>query len=292
MKGKDPAFAKRRLKSSYVTSIVSISLLLFLIGLMGFLLVNAKSLSDYVKESLNLSIILKENTKEVEIRRLQKNLDASSFVKSTAYVSREQAARQLENELGEDFINFLGYNPLLASIDVYLYAPYANTDSIIDIENSLKEYSIVKEVYYHESLIRLINENIKKISLVILIFSGFLMLIALTLINNTVRLSVYSKRFLINTMQLVGATPSFIRKPFLRKSALHGTLAALIAITLVGAILYFAQTEFEEILDIQNVRELVALSVSIIFLGILFNWISTFFAVNNYLRMKEDELYY
>ena len=292
MKGKDPAFAKRRLKSSYATSIVSISLVLFLIGLMGFLLVNAKSLSDYVKESLNLSIILKENTKEVEIRRLQKNLDASSFVKSTAYVSREQAARQLENELGENFINFLGYNPLLASIDVYLYAPYANADSIVNIENSLKEYSIVKEVYYHESLIRLINENIKKISLVILIFSSFLMLIALTLINNTVRLSVYAKRFLINTMQLVGATHSFIRKPFLRKSVLHGTLAALIAITLIGVILYFAQKEFEEILEIQNVKELVALSVSIIFLGILFNWISTFFAVNNYLRMKEDELYY
>jgi len=292
MKGKDSAFSKRRLKSSYATSIVSISLVLFLIGLMGFLLVNAKSLSDYVKESLNLSIILKENTKEVEIRRLQKNLDASTYVKSTAYVSKEEAARQLENELGEDFLGFLGFNPLLASIDVYLYAPYANSDSITNIENEIKEYSIVKEVYYHESLIHLINENIKKISLVILIFSGLLMLIALTLINNTVRLSVYAKRFLINTMQLVGATHAFIRKPFLRKSVLQGILSALIAIVIIGTILYFAQKEFEEILKIQSVKELGILCGAIILLGVLFSWVSTFFAVNKYLRMKEDELYY
>lgn len=292
MKGKGPAFTKRRLRSSYFTSIISISLVLFLIGLMGLLVLNAKSLSDYVKESLNLSIILEDNAKEVEIRRLQKNLDASNFVKSTEYISKEAAANELKNELGEDFINFLGYNPLLAAIDVYLYAPYANTDSIAAIESTLREYSLIKEIYYHESLIHLINENIRKINFVILIFSGLLFLIALTLINNTIRISVYAKRFLINTMQLVGATRSFIRKPFLKRSTMHGIIAGLVAILLILGVLYFAQKEFQEIMKLQNLETLVFLFSSVILLGILFNYISTFFAVNKYLRMEEDDLYY
>jgi len=292
MKGKDLANTRRRVQGSYFSSIISISLVLFLIGIMGLLILNAKALADYVKESLNISIILKENTREVEIRRLQKNLDASDWVKSTEYVSKEKAAEDLQEELGEDFISFLGYNPLLASIDVYLYAYYANPDSIAIIESSLMEYSPIKEVYYHESLIYLINENIRKISLIILIFSLVLFFIALTLINNTIRLSVYSKRFLINTMQLVGATRAFIRKPFLIRSAFHGGIAALLAIILIGGIVYMAQNEYPQIMKLQDLKELGFLSLAIVLLGILLNYISTFFAVSKYLRMEEDDLFY
>ena len=292
MKSKEPVVTKRKLRSSYVTSIISISLVLFLIGLTGLLVLNAKSLSDYVKESLNLSIIIKDNAKEVDVRRLQKNLDASPYVKATEYISKEEAAENLQKELGEDFLDFLGYNPLLASIDVYLYAPYANPDSIVTIENQLKEYTLIKEVYYHESLIYLINENIRKISMVILLFSALLFLIALTLISNTIRLSVYAKRFLINTMQLVGATRTFIRKPFLMTSVLHGILAALIAIILIVGVLYYAQSEFQEFWRIQDVRILGILFLGIVILGILFNYFSTYFAVTKYLSMEEDDLYY
>lgn len=292
MSGRGTTFTKKRLRGSYFTSIISISLVLFLIGLMGLLVLNAQLLSDYVKESLNLSIILKDNVKEVEVRKLQKNLDASEYVKSTEFISKDRAAEELQNELGEDFIDFLGYNPLLASIDIYLYAPYANADSIAVIESELMDFSLIKEVYYHESLIYLINENVRKISFVILIFSGLLFLIALTLINNTIRLSVYSKRFLINTMQLVGATRSFIRKPFLARSILHGILAALIAVLLILGVLYLAQQELVELWKIQDLRVLGALFLSVILLGILFNLVSTFFSVNKYLRMEEGDLFY
>ena len=292
MKRRGTQFTKKRLRGSYFTSIISISLVLFLIGFMGLLVLNAQILSDYVKESLNLSIILKDHVKEVEVRKLQKNLDASEYVKSTEFISKDEAAEQLKNELGEDFIDFLGYNPLLASIDVYLFAPYINADSIAVIESKLMDYSLIKEVYYHESLIYLINENVKKISFVILIFSGLLFFIALTLINNTIRLSVYSKRFLIKTMQLVGATRSFIRKPFLAKSVLHGILAAFIAILLILGVLYLAQLELVELWQIQDLRILGVLFLSVIFLGILFNLISTYFSVNKYLRMEEGDLFY
>lgn len=259
---------------------------------MGLLVLNAKVLSNYIKESLNLSIILKDNVKEVEVRRLQKNLDAAEYVKYTEFISKDQAAKELQEELGEDFIDFLGYNPLLASIDVYLHAPYANTDSIIIIESKLMDYSPVKEVYYHESLIYLINKNVRKISFVILVFSGLLFLIALTLVNNTIRLSVYSKRFLIHTMQLVGATRGFIRRPFIKKSILHGILAAFIAIFLILGSLYLLQKDFPEIIKIQDAQVLAMLFGGVILLGILFNLISTFFAVNKYLRMEEGDLYY
>jgi len=292
MRAKDPSYSRRRIRGSYFSSIISISLVLFLVGIMGLLLLNARTLSDYVKESLNVSVILKDNTRDVDIRRLQKNLDASDWVKSTEYVSKEEAAEDLQEELGEDFLSFLGYNPLLASIDVYLYAGYTNPDSIAMIESSLMEYSDVKEVYYHESLVYLIHENLRKISLMIMVFSLVFFLAALTLINNTVRLSVYSKRFIINTMQLVGATRSFIRRPFLKRSAFHGIIAALLANILIGAIVYMAQNEYPQLMKLQDLNELILLSVVIVIFGIVLNYLSTFFAVSKYLRMEEDDLFY
>ena len=236
--------------------------------------------------------MLDEEAKEADIRMLQKDMDAKPYVKSTEYVSKDEAAAKLKNDLGEDFVNFLGYNPLSPSIDVYLYAQYTSPDSVARIEKYVMEYAFVKEVYYQESLLYLINENVKKISLFILIISLFLFLIALTIINNTIRLSVYSKRFLIRTMQLVGATKSFIRKPFLVKSVFHGLIAGLIAMTLLLGLLYLVEKEFFLLFTFQNTNMLFLLGAAIILTGIIINVISTFFSVNRYLGISEDKLYY
>jgi cell division transport system permease protein len=292
MRKKEVRISKRSLRSSYITSIISISLVLLLVGLLGILLMNARRLSDYVRENIGFTIILNDNVKEVDILRLQKTLDAKAYVKSTRYISKEEAARELQQELGEDFIGFLGYNPLGASIDVKFFAPYANPDSISFIEKEISPYEEVKEIFYQKSLLQLVNENIRKISLIILIFSAMLFLIAVALINNTIRLSVYSKRFLINTMKLVGATKPFIRRPFLYKSAGHGILAALIAIALLGGILLLIRHEFYDFIYLQDIEIMGILVLFVLASGIFLNWISTFFAVNKYLRMNTDDLYY
>ena len=252
-KKKDNSATRRKLRSSYATSIISISLVLFLLGLVGLLLLNAQRLSTHVLENLGFSIVLKEDAKEVDIIRLQKNLDAKEYVKSTDYITKEEAASEISEELGEDFIEFLGYNPLPASIVVKFYAEYANTDSIASIENELSRFEEVEEVMYQESLIHLVNENVRKISLIILAFSAIMFFIAIALVNNTIRLSVYSKRFLINTMQLVGATRGFIRKPFLLRSAGHGIYAAIIAILLLIGVIYLIQQEFMEVISFEDI---------------------------------------
>jgi cell division transport system permease protein len=292
MSKKESNVTKRRLRSSYVTSMISISLVLFLLGMLGLLVLNAKRLSDYVKENIGFSVILKENVKEVDVILLQKSLDASEFVKSTNYITKDEAARELQEELGEDFIEFLGFNPLLASIEVHLNASYANQDSINVIEKNLQQYEQIKEVFYQKSLVSLVNENIRKISLIILVFSSLLLLVAITLINSTIRLAVYSKRFIINTMQLVGATRGFIRRPFLYRSAGNGILAALLAMGFLAGVLYAAQKEFRDIISFQDIEIIAILFLGVLLFGIVINWISTFFAVSKYLRMKVDKLYY
>lgn len=292
MSKKEANITKRRLRSSYITSIISISLVLFLLGMLGLLVLNAKRLSVYVKENIGFSVILKENVKEVDIILLQKSLDAAEFVKSTKYITKEEAANELQKDLGEDFVEFLGFNPLLATIEVNLYAEYANQDSIEVIEQNFKQYDQIKEVFYQKSLVSLVNENIRKISIIILVFSGLLFLVAITLINSTIRLSVYSKRFIINTMQLVGATRGFIRRPFLFKSAGNGVIAALIAIGFLSGVLYLVQQEFREVVNFRDVEIVGSLFIGVLIIGIIINWISTFFAVTKYLRMKVDKLYY
>ncbi len=292
MKKKENGITRRKLRSSYATSIISISLVLFLLGLVGLLLLNARLLSTHVLENLGFSIVLKEEAKEVDIFRLQKNLDAKVYVKSTNYITKNEAAREISEELGEDFIEFLGYNPLPASIVVKFYAEYANTDSIASIEKELQRFEQVEEVMYQESLIHLVNENVRKISLIILAFSVLMFFIAIALVNNTIRLSVYSRRFLINTMQLVGATRPFIRKPFLLRSAGQGIYASVIAIVLLVGVIYLIQKEFIEVIRFEDFYILGVLFLLVIFLGIILNWISTYFAINKYLRMKSDDLYY
>lgn len=292
MKKKENGLSKTKLRSSYLTVVVSLSLVLFLLGVMGFVLINARELSDYFRESLSFAVLLRDDAKEADIRMLQKDLDAKQYVKSTEYVSKDEAAVKMKDDLGEDFVDFIGDNPLPPSIDVYLFAGYTSPDSVAKIEKYVLEYSFVKEVYYQKSLLLLINENVRKISLFLLVISSFLFLIALTIINNTIRLSIYSRRFLIRTMQLVGATRAFIRKPFLVQSAFHGLLASLIAMSLLMGLLYLIEREFFLMFSSGSTELLVLLGVSIMSTGILISIISTFFSVNRYLSISEDKLYY
>lgn len=292
MKNKESGYSKARLRSSYVTLVISVSLVLFLLGVLGLLIINAKEISDYLRESVSFNIFLDDEAKEPDIRMLQKDLDAKPYVKSTEYVSKDAAAVKMKKDLGEDFISFLGDNPLPPTIDVYLHAGFTSPDSVAKIEKYVREYPFVKEVYYQESLLFLINENVRKISFFLLVISTFLFLIALTIINNTIRLSIYSKRFLIRTMQLVGATQGFIRKPFLIQSAIHGLIAALVAMSLLMGMLYLIEKEFLLLFSFESTYLLFLLGAAIIVTGVMINVISTYFSVNKYLGISEDKLYY
>jgi len=283
--------SKRKLQSSYLTTIVSITLVLFMLGLLGLLLLNSKKIGDHVKENIGFSIIMNEGVKEARIMELKKTLDASDFVKYTEYITSDEAAKELQNDLGEDFIGFLGYNPLLPSIDLRLNAQYANVDSLKVIEKHLLENHDIKEVYYQESLVEMINKNVRRISVFILIFSALLLIIAVALINNTIRLSVYSKRFLIRTMQLVGATKSFIRTPFILTGILHGLISALIASAALIGIIYFMIQQIPELVTISDFSLFAVLFAFIMLAGILITWISNRSAVNKYLKAKTEELY-
>lgn len=291
MKKKETGFSKAKLGGSYLTLVISVSLVLFLLGILGLVIINAKELSDYFRESLTFSVILDEDAREADIRMLQKDLDAKPSVKSTEYVSKDEAATKMKEDMGEDFISFLGDNPLPPSIDVYLYAGYTNRDSVVKFEKYILEYPFVKEVWYEDSLLFLINENVRKISIFLLIISSFLFLIAVTIINNTIRLAIYSKRFLIRTMQLVGATRTFIRKPFLIRSIYHGVLAALTAMLLLLGLLYLVEKEFLMLFSFESTKLLAVLGVLLIIAGILINLVSTYLSVNRYLGISEDKLY-
>ena len=292
MKNKESKLIQKRLRSSYATSVISISLVLCMLGTIGILLLTAHRISEFVKENVGFSVFLKDQAKEADIFRLQKTLDAEPYVRSTRYIDKEDAAKEFTEELGEDFVGFLGFNPLSSSIEIKLDARYANNDSISSIESYLLTFEEVKEVSYQKSMIHLINENIEKISLFILAFSALLVVIAVSLINNTIRLSVYSRRMLIRTMQLVGATNTFIRRPFLWRSALHGVYSAFIAMALLVLSLYWAEGQLEGILSVNDVQILGGLFLIVFFSGIMLSWISTYFAVSKYLKIKTDKLYY
>ena len=292
MAKKDERLQRRKLQSSRATALISITLVLLMVGLLGLIVLHAQKLSEYVRENIGFSIIMKENVREAGIVQLQKTLDASRFVKSTEYITPEQAAEELQEELGEDFISFLGYNPLLPSIELKLKAEYTNIDSMEMIENELLVNTDVKEIYYQKDLVHLINKNIRRIGLVLLGFSALLLVIAIALINNTIRLSVYSKRFLIKTMQLVGATAGFIRRPFLWYAVMQGLYASFIAIIFLGLLLYFFQKELPELVNLQDPGLILSLFGLVLLTGIVLTYLSTWFAVKKYLRAKADRLYY
>ncbi|HRW20520.1 MAG TPA: permease-like cell division protein FtsX [Bacteroidales bacterium] len=284
---------KSKLRGAYLTSVISISLVLLLLGIVGLLMLNAQVLSNYVKENICFSLFLRDNIKEADIRKFQKTLDTYDFIKSTEYISKEKAAEELKKDLGEDFTEFLGYNPLPESIDIYLIADYANPDSLVNIENRLLGFTdYVKEISYQKNLIHEINENIKNISIFLLVFSALLLLISFALINNTIRLMIYSKRFIIRTMQLVGATRRFIRTPFIKSGLIQGIISAIIAIGILTLIIYSADKQLHDIISLLDYKIVGILFLIVLSLGIIISLISTFFAVNKYLRIKNTNLYY
>lgn len=282
---------QRRLRSSYLTTIISISLVLFILGILGGFLLSVNQITNHVKENIGFSIFLKHDIKDVDVAQIKKSLDAEAFVKSTEFIDADKAAIEYQKELGEDFLKFIGENPLKPSIDVKLNATYANSDSLSIIEARLLENSKIVEVIYQANLIDTLNKNANKISLYMLIFVAILLVITVALINNTIRLSIYSKRFLIKTMQLVGARHSFIRKPFVLRGIGNGIVAAFIAISLIVTCLWYLQKEWPELIDFKNIELYGALFLMIIILGVIISWVSTNLAVRKYLRIESGDLY-
>ena len=278
--------------NSRLTSIISISLVLFLIGLTTLILLLTSELSVYVRENLSMSIVLKDDAKLVDIQKLQKNIDASVYAKSTEYIDKERAAKELAEELGQDPTDFLGYNPLLGSIELKLNSDYANNDSIALIEAELHKYPLVKEVIYQKDLIEVINQNVNRISAFLMGLSILLIIVSYALISNTVRLTVYAKRFIIHTMKLVGATGSFIRRPFLVQGAITGLISSFIGMALLSGVLYFAQSELSDLFSMESIDALLISFVVMLIFGILITTISTFMSVGRYLRLQVDDMYY
>lgn len=281
----------RRILSSSASVVISLSLVLFVIGLLGLVLINAQRLSNYVKENIGFTIMLKEGVNEIEIMNFQKILDAADFAKSSTFVSKEQATKDLQNDLGEDFVSFLGYSPLLSSVDVKLNASYANTDSLAVIKTELNDYPVVHTIFYQENLIDKLNSNVNRLSFFLLCFCLLLFVIAFALINNTIRLSVYSKRFLIRTMRLVGATNSFIQKPFLVKGIYQGIYSSIFAIFMLIGSIQLIQSETASMLNITDLKIIGFIFILIFIFGFFLSWISTFFAVRKFIKQNESELY-
>jgi cell division transport system permease protein len=291
MSREEERFNKRRLRTSFITTVFSISLVLLMIGLLALIILQARKLSDYVKENIGFSVIIRDGVKDTQILELENNLKLEPFVKSTRFITKEEAAADLIKDLGEDFIGFLGYNPLLASIELKLNAAYANNDSLAVIERELNKEMIVQEVYYQKSLVQVVNENIRKIGYVLIGFSILLLIIAVALINNTIRLAVYSKRLLIRSMQLVGATQHFIRKPFIMTGISQGLYGALIAISILTAIMFFAGRHVPELALLRDTRLFISLYTFVILSGLIISGASTFLAVRKYLRLDSNNLY-
>ena len=285
--------SNRRVAGSYAMSLVSIMLVLFLLGVFAIFMMHARKLSNHIKENLGFEIVMNSDVKEANILRLQKELDAMPAVKSTEYITKEEAINRLSQDLGEDFLEWLGNeaNPLLPSIDVRFHAAYANTDSIVVMEAQLLENTDVKEVYYQKSLIDLINNNIRKIATLLMVVSLILLFIAIALIRNTIRLSIYAKRFLVRSMQLVGATESFIRRPFLKSGVAQGFFGGLLADLLLVIILYAVSKRIPDLMLIQDMAVIVSILAGVVLLGMILAWFSTRAALDKFLKADLDKLY-
>lgn len=284
-------FQKRRLISSYFSVVLSVFLVLFLLGILGFFIINSKKLADDFKEKIAMTVFFKNETNDSILKAFGKEIKAAPFTKSYVYVSKETAAKEHTDIIGEDFMTFLGTNPLQNSFDINLKADYVIKDSISKIEDRLHKNVMVSDIVYDKQLVNLVNDNIKKVSMWILIISGFLTVIAVLLINSSLRLSIHSNRFIIKTMQMVGATKSFIRKPFVMRSIKLGMIGAGLAIIALIGVLSYVQVNFPD-LGILDDKLLVGLVLLVVFgIGILITWLSTYFATQRFLNLRTDELY-
>jgi cell division transport system permease protein len=283
---------QNKIKTSSVTVIVSLSLVLFLLALVGWVFINARLIVNHVKENVGFQVYLKEDAPQPEIDKLKKTIDAATYIKSATYKSKEEAAEEMKKKTGDDFVTFLGFNPLPSSINANIKAEYANPDSLAWIEKEIASEKIVREVVYQKILVENINKNTQKISAIILFFSLILIVIAVALINNTIRLSIYAKRFLIRTMYLVGATQSFIRKPFILSGIINGVIAGIVADIMVVVFIIASNKFIPELLVVQNPNFLLALFLVTILLGIIISGLSVALSVRRYLRLKAEDLYF
>ena len=283
---------RRRLMNAYLSSVISISLVLLLVGVASMLLVNAKSVSDYFKENMQVSVLMKQNVSDEKALEFREMLEDERYIKSTTFISKEQGQRELAAQLGEDFLDVFETSPIPVSIDVTLTADYVSADSLEMVRAEISESSLVDEVVYQRSLVDALNTNLSRISFILGIFIALLLFISFVLINNTVRLNVFARRFTIHTMKLVGATRSFIRAPFLVQSAFQGLFAAFIAIIILVGLMFLMRSEFSQLFEIFRMDLLLIVIGIVIASGLVICLVSTYFVVNKLISLRKDELYY
>lgn len=292
MANSDNKIMRRRLANAYLSSVISISLVLLLVGIASLLLVNAKGVSDYFKENMQISVMMKQEVSEEDALEFKESLDGQGFIKATEYISKEQGQQEMAQMLGDDFLEVFEVSPIPASINVTLEAEYVSADSLEVVRGRILESGIVESVEYQASLVEALNANLRKISMILAVLIALLLFISFVLINNTVRLSVFSRRFTIHTMKLVGATRSFIRAPFLVQSVLQGIFAAFIAIIILVGCLFFMKSEFAQLFEIFRLDLLLLVMGIVLVAGVAICLTSTWLTVNKLVSLSKDELYY
>ena len=292
MANRDNRMMRRRLMNAYLSSVISISLVLLLVGVASMLLVNAKGVSDYFKENMQISVMMKQNVTDEAAMEYKEVLDGERYIKSTSFISKEQGQKELAEQLGEDFLDVFETSPIPVSIDVTLEADYVSSDSLEVVRAEIAESPLVEEVVYQRSLVDALNANPSRISLILSIFIALLLFISFVLINNTVRLSVYARRFTIHTMKLVGATRSFIRAPFLVQSVFQGLFASFLAIIVLLGLMFLMRSEFAQLFEIFRMELLLLVMGIVVAAGLAICLISTYFVVNKLISLRKDELYY
>lgn len=286
------SFQKRRLQSSYISVIVSIALVLFMMGILGLVLLKSTKVANHFKEKVVMTLFLKDDVTNTQIKKFKESLKKESYTKKVIYISKNEAAKIYKRDLGEDFLKFLGDNPLKNGIDIYLKADFVTPERMNEVQKSFIKNKFVAEVNYDKPLVELLTENIQKISFWLLILSGFFGLVAIILINSSIRLSIYSKRFNIKTMQMVGATKSFIRKPFIWQSIKLGILGAFISLIGLAIVIYYIDKYIPSLALLSDYISLAYLAGGVLFIAFFITWISTFFATQRFLNLQTNDLYY
>ena len=289
---KEKRALRRRLAQSYMSSVISISLVLLLIGVSGFLAVNAGSVSNYFRENIKLAIFFENSATEDESKTIFADILKKSYTKEAIYISKEEGAKEMIDVLGEDFLSTFEVNPIPISIELFLNADYLNSDSLRTIEQQLTAFKSIKEVTYQDSLVKLINENLETAGVVLIIFIALMLFVSVVLINNTVRLNLFSKRFTIYTMKLVGAKRAFIRRPFLNRAVIQGSLSGIISALILGGIVYLIYEDLPELFAILDIKLIVLVLGGIVCVGVLLCLLSTYFIVNRLVSMTGDDIYY
>ncbi len=292
MSKKFDSYQKRRLQSSYISVVISIALVLFMVGVLSLIVLKSTKVANFVKEKVAISLFIKDNVTQKQIKLFRESLLEEKFTKKAVYVSKAQAAKRFSEQIGEDFLAFLGENPLKNGIDIYLKADYVTPEKVAEIEQRFQKNAFVADVSYDKPLINLLTKNIKRISFWLLVVSAFFALIAIILINSSIRLSIYSKRFNIKTMQMVGATKRFIRKPFIYRSLKLGFIGAIIALIGIGLIIYYLDKYIPSLLLLEDYVTLAYIGGIVIISSLFITWISTYFATQRFLNLQTDQLYY